>query len=94
MIAVGGLGQMVLRGIGRLDMGLATVGGIGIVLMAIVLDRMTQSMGKTRGAGQRGDHRRWFERGPVGVLNRLRAVRSATAAPGTASTRRVAEALR
>ncbi|MGD2530691.1 ABC transporter permease subunit, partial [Escherichia coli] len=27
MIAVGGLGQMVLRGIGRLDMGLATVGG-------------------------------------------------------------------
>lgn len=29
MIAVGGLGQMVLRGIGRLDMGLATVGGWG-----------------------------------------------------------------
>ena len=28
MIAVGGLGQMVLRGIGRLDMGLATVGGL------------------------------------------------------------------
>ncbi|WP_300650561.1 proline/glycine betaine ABC transporter permease, partial [Pseudomonas sp.] len=27
MISVGGLGQMVLRGIGRLDMGLATVGG-------------------------------------------------------------------
>ena len=48
MIAVGGLGQMVLRGIGRLDMGLATVGGLGIVLMAIVLDRMTQSVGKSR----------------------------------------------
>ncbi|OYO29250.1 glycine betaine/L-proline ABC transporter permease ProW [Janthinobacterium sp. PC23-8] len=48
MIAVGGLGQMVLRGIGRLDMGLATVGGVGIVLMAIVLDRMTQSMGQVR----------------------------------------------
>ncbi|MCV5665352.1 ABC transporter permease subunit, partial [Escherichia coli] len=31
MIAVGGLGQMVLRGIGRLDMGLAAVGGLGIV---------------------------------------------------------------
>lgn len=45
MIAVGGLGQMVLRGIGRLDMGLATVGGLGIVLLAIVLDRLTQSMG-------------------------------------------------
>ncbi|MES2259540.1 MAG: glycine betaine/L-proline ABC transporter permease ProW [Pseudomonadota bacterium] len=48
MIAVGGLGQMVLRGIGRLDMGLATVGGLGIVLMAIVLDRMTQSVGQQR----------------------------------------------
>jgi glycine betaine/proline transport system permease protein len=48
MIAVGGLGQMVLRGIGRLDMGLATVGGLGIVLMAIVLDRMTQSVGQAR----------------------------------------------
>ncbi len=44
MIAVGGLGQMVLRGIGRLDMGLATVGGLGIVLLAIILDRLTQSM--------------------------------------------------
>ena len=36
MIAVGGLGQMVLRGIGRLDMGLATIGGVGIVVMALV----------------------------------------------------------
>lgn len=41
MIAVGGLGQMVLRGIGRLDMGLATIGGVGIVILAIILDRMT-----------------------------------------------------
>ncbi len=39
MIAVGGLGQMVLRGIGRLDMGLATVGGVGIVILAIILNR-------------------------------------------------------
>ncbi len=48
MIAVGGLGQMVLRGIGRLDMGLATVGGLGIVLLAITLDRLTQAMGQPR----------------------------------------------
>ncbi|WP_236692777.1 glycine betaine/L-proline ABC transporter permease ProW [Pseudomonas sp. 10-1B] len=48
MIAVGGLGQMVLRGIGRLDLGLAAVGGIGIVLTAIILDRMTQSFGSTK----------------------------------------------
>ena len=46
MIAVGGLGQLVLRGIGRLDMGLATVGGLGIVLLAIILDRITQQLGE------------------------------------------------
>jgi glycine betaine/proline transport system permease protein len=51
MIAVGGLGQMVLRGIGRLDMGLAAIGGLGIVLLAIVLDRLTQSMGASRRTG-------------------------------------------
>ncbi len=94
MIAVGGLGQMVLRGIGRLDMGLATVGGIGIVLMAIVLDRMTQAMGKTRDAGQRGGHRRWFERGPVGLLNRLRAARPTVTVTDQAASPRIAPALR
>jgi len=44
MIAVEGLGQVVLRGIGRLDMGLATIGGIGIVLLAVMLDRMVQAL--------------------------------------------------
>ena len=65
MIAVGGLGQMVLRGIGRLDMGLATVGGLGIVLLAITLDRLTQAMGAPR----RGA-RHWWQTGPVGLLLR------------------------
>ena len=46
MIAVGGLGQMVLRGIGRLDMGQAAVGGTGIVILAIILDRLTQLLGE------------------------------------------------
>ena len=36
MIGVGGLGRLVLQGIGRLDMGLATVGGLGIVALAVV----------------------------------------------------------
>ncbi len=68
MIAVGGLGQMVLRGIGRLDMGLATVGGIGIVLLAIVLDRMTQALGQDmRSKGSR----HWYETGPVGLVRSL-----------------------
>ena len=67
MIAVGGLGQMVLRGIGRLDMGLATVGGLGIVLLAIVLDRITQAMGQPHRGGER-----WWHRGPAGLLFRPR----------------------
>jgi len=66
MIAVGGLGQMVLRGIGRLDMGLAAVGGLGIVLLAIVLDRITQAMGQPARGGVR-----WWHGGPLGVLLRL-----------------------
>lgn len=67
MIAVGGLGQMVLRGIGRLDMGLASVGGVGIVLLAIVLDRLTQSFGRdTRSRSGR----RWYNTGPLGLILR------------------------
>ncbi len=62
MIAVGGLGQVVLRGIGRLDMGIASVGGIGIVLLAIVLDRLTQAFAtpRLRAAAARGRTRRFF----------------------------------
>ncbi|UCE32039.1 MAG: glycine betaine/L-proline ABC transporter permease ProW [Burkholderiales bacterium] len=68
MIAVGGLGQMVLRGIGRLDMGLATVGGIGIVILAIILDRMTQAVGQAR---REKAARHWYETGPAGLVLRL-----------------------
>ena len=67
MIAVGGLGQMVLRGIGRLDMGLATVGGVGIVILAIILDRLTQSLGRD---GRSRGNRRWYATGPLGLLTR------------------------
>ncbi|EKT59456.1 glycine betaine/L-proline ABC transporter permease ProW [Providencia sneebia] len=67
MIAVGGLGQMVLRGIGRLDMGLASVGGVGIVVLAIVLDRLTQSLGKNARGKMSG---RWYQHGPIGLLTR------------------------
>ncbi|MBP1884452.1 ABC transporter permease [Sinorhizobium mexicanum] len=62
MIAVGGLGQMVLRGIGRLDIGIATVGGVGIVALAIVLDRLTQALAKPQKKGE------WLSRGPIGLV--------------------------
>ena len=75
MIAVGGLGLMVLRGIGRLDMGLATVGGVGIVILAIVLDRLTQSLSQPARHGQP-----WTTRGPIGLVRRALAGRTAAAA--------------
>lgn len=86
MIAVGGLGQMVLRGIGRLDMGLATVGGLGIVLLAIALDRITQALGRPR----RGA-RRWWRTGPVGLLLRLLAPQGSRAASTAAPAAEPAE---
>jgi glycine betaine/proline transport system permease protein len=44
MIGADGLGLTVLRGIGALDVGLAGVGGLAIVLIAISLDRIAQGL--------------------------------------------------
>ena len=48
LIGAGGLGTPVFQGLNTLDIGLATIGGIGIVLMAMVLDRITQGLQKKR----------------------------------------------
>ncbi len=55
MIGAGGLGNTVLTGIQRLDVGLGFEGGLGVVILAILLDRITQSFGvrKQRKARQR-----------------------------------------
>jgi glycine betaine/proline transport system permease protein len=71
-------------------MGLATVGGLGIVLLAITLDRITQAMGQpSRGA------RHWWQTGPAGLVLRvlplLRTAKSKTsAAPARPSAQTVA----
>ena len=41
----GGLGNVVLQGIQRLDIGLGFKSGLSVVLLAIILDRITQSFG-------------------------------------------------
>lgn len=48
MIGAGGLGAPVILGLNTLDIGRAVTGGLGIVLMAIVLDRVTQSMAQRK----------------------------------------------
>ena len=45
LIGAGGLGLTVYTGLGRLDVGTAAEGGIGIVFLAIILDRITQALG-------------------------------------------------
>ena len=46
MIGAGGLGYQVLQGIGRLEVSRGLFAGLGIVALAIVFDRITQSFGK------------------------------------------------
>jgi glycine betaine/proline transport system permease protein len=48
MIGAGGLGDTVLRGIQRLNVGLGFEGGLGVVILAIILDRITQSYGNNK----------------------------------------------
>ena len=48
LIGAGGLGSPVILGLNTLDIGRAVIGGLSIVLMAIVLDRITQSMAQRK----------------------------------------------
>jgi glycine betaine/proline transport system permease protein len=49
LAGAGGLGEPVIVGLGQLDVGGAFVGGIGIVILAIMLDRVTRGMERGRG---------------------------------------------
>ncbi|MBB5042153.1 ABC transporter permease [Shinella fusca] len=58
MIGAGGIGNTVLTGIQRLDVGTGFEGGIAVVILAVILDRITQSLGKERASFWRGLFRR------------------------------------
>jgi hypothetical protein len=47
LIGAGGLGLTVYVALGRLDIGSAVIGGTGIVILAIILDRITQKLVKS-----------------------------------------------
>ena len=57
MIGARGLGEQVLNGIQSLDVGQGLEAGIGIVILAVVLDRITQGFGG-RGPGAEGPNTR------------------------------------
>ena len=46
LIGAGGLGNPVVQGLNTLEIGLATIGGLAIVLLAMMLDRITQAFGQ------------------------------------------------
>ena len=48
LIGAGGLGLTVYVALGRLDIGSAVIGGTGIVILAIILDRITQKLISTK----------------------------------------------
>ncbi|GET34451.1 glycine/betaine ABC transporter permease [Prolixibacter bellariivorans] len=48
MIGAKGLGEIVLQGISQLRIGMGFEGGLAVVLLAIILDRITQHIGKSK----------------------------------------------
>lgn len=46
LVGAGGLGEDVLRALGRIEPGNALLAGLGIVFLAIIIDRITQSYAK------------------------------------------------
>ncbi|MFV9509923.1 ABC transporter permease [Tepidibacillus sp. LV47] len=46
MIGAPGLGSVVLQAITRVNVGMGLVGGLGIVVLAIILDRITEGLGR------------------------------------------------
>lgn len=49
LIAGGGLGQEILRSVGRLDIGRAVTSGLSVLVLAVVLDRISQGKGTATG---------------------------------------------
>ncbi len=50
LVGASGLGEDVLRGLGRLEAGNAFLGGLGIVFLAIIIDRNTQAFARKQQA--------------------------------------------
>ncbi|MFY9251464.1 MAG: ABC transporter permease subunit [Vulcanococcus sp.] len=53
MIGGGGLGDVVLRGIQQLNVGLGFEGGLAVVILAVILDRLSQGLSPSNARRQR-----------------------------------------
>jgi glycine betaine/proline transport system permease protein len=68
LVGAGGLGEQVVRGLSQLNVGQAFVGGVGIVVIAIYLDRVTRKLGR---ASQSGGLKRGLGFGKGGISKLL-----------------------
>jgi glycine betaine/proline transport system permease protein len=75
LIGAAGLGQEVVFALGKQQIGRGVVAGVSILLLAIVLDRITQAMGSAPKT----------MRGPVGALGFVRWPRLRAVVPGQAA---------
>ena len=80
LVGGGGLGDFVVQGLAQNNVGRAFVGGLGIVIIAIYLDRVTRRLGRT---SQRGGLRRRLRLGKRDASKVLPGVK---ADPDTAGT--------
>ena len=56
LVGAGGLGEVVLRGLQRQEPGNAFIGGVAIICIAIIIDRITQALAKSREQARSGGH--------------------------------------
>ena len=56
LVGAGGVGEVVLRALGRQEPGNAFIGGVAIIFIAIVIDRITQAMARSRERALSGGH--------------------------------------
>ncbi len=56
LVGAGGLGEDVSRALGRLEPGKAFLAGMGIVVLAIIIDRITQAAARGRQEALAGNH--------------------------------------
>ncbi len=89
LIGSGGLGLTVYTGLGRLDVGSAALGGIGIVLLAIVLDRITQSLGQ--GAHAEAGSVKLKLQTLAKLMRRSKSLPASDSSKGTAATKEAHE---
>ena len=54
LVSAPGLGVLVLRGINNLELGVGLVSGLGIVILAVILDRVTKAALNRINAAQKG----------------------------------------